>query len=119
MLEICDINVVPRSAGQIWSIKALVIDGRCPVVASLEKWGRNSKADFKSIVKVMKIVISIDRVRNPSHVVKCADKSLGDIYEMRADKLNARIMYFYDVKKRFVICTNPYEKNEGLQINAF
>lgn len=117
MLSLCIIKCVPRAQCKFWRITALEINGNCPVVSSLIAWRKNSEADFKAIKKVMIMVASQHRVATKKHVVK--SRTCDEIYEMRAGKLNARIMFFYSPKENLVVCTNPYEKNQPNQHAAF
>ncbi|MBU0676493.1 MAG: type II toxin-antitoxin system RelE/ParE family toxin [Verrucomicrobia bacterium] len=94
-----------------WRIKSLEIDGKNPVLAELAGWSSNAKADFNKIMKVMRYVGTQDRVRNKKHVKKSDNPKHGDVYEMRADKGSARLMFFYSERDRsVVVCTNTYWK---------
>ena len=91
-------------------VKALEIDGRCPVLSQLLKWKRNLPADYKKIMKVMRFVESLDRVRDKNHVKPSDNPSHANVYEMRAHKGHARLMFFYHKGQAIAVCTNPYTK---------
>ena len=81
-----------------WKIRTLIIDHKgkatSPALEALEDWSKNHKADFNKIIKVMKRVGQTDRVRNPNHVKKCTNPDYENVYEMRADRGHARLMFF-------------------------
>jgi len=112
-IELIDIPNLEMGHPTRWKIKALVMDGTCPVLDDLLEWKRNSVADFKKIIKVMKIVSQLDRVRDEKHVKKSANPAHRDVYEMRAHHDSARVMFFYSEQEQcVVVCTNTYWKNK-------
>jgi len=53
-------------------------------------------------------------------VTKCANPNHGNVYEARAHKGKARLMFFYSEEEEAVIvCTNPFWKGQGNQDGAF
>lgn len=108
-----------------WKIRTLIIDHKgkatSPALEALEDWSKNHKADFNKIIKVMKRVGQTDRVRNPNHVKKCTNPDYENVYEMRADRGHARLMFFYSKKDNaaVAVCTNKYWKGQGDQNKAF
>lgn len=108
-----------------WKIKLLVIETegqkKSPALDALESWARNQKSDFNKIIKVMKRVGQTTRVRDPKHVKKSKNSKHENVYEMRADKGHARLMFFYSENDQavVVVCTNPYWKGKGSQDQAF
>ena len=68
-------------------------------------------------MKVMRWLGQFNRIRNEKQVTKSA--KFADVYEMRADKGHARIMFFYDPEAGTAICTNAYWKGKGSQDHAF
>lgn len=96
-------------------IRAVEINGRSPALDALLKWHRKHKDDFKKIMKVMRMVGQTKRVIDQKHVKKNKDKKAqqqyGDLYEMRADKGGARLMFFYTPDaEEVIVCANPYWK---------
>lgn len=93
-------------------IKVLAINGKSPALESLIDWQVNQTADFNKILKVIKLVGSQIRVTNPKHVKACVGKRLDGLYEMRADKGHARLVFFYSREDdtAVAVCTNPYWK---------
>lgn len=108
-----------------WKIRTLVIDHNgktsSPALEALEEWSKSEKADFKKIIKVMKRVGQTRRVLDPKHVKKSTNPKHKNVYEMRADKGHARLMFFYSEKNQtaIAVCTNKYRKGEGDQNQAF
>lgn len=108
-----------------WKIKVLVIETegqkKSPALDALDDWGENQKADFKKIIKVMKRVGQTTRVMEPKHVKKSKNPKHENVYEMRADKGHARLMFFYSEAEQtaVAVCTNPYWKGNGNQDQAF
>ena len=69
----------------------------------------------------MKRVGQTIRVRDPKHVKKSTNPKHKDVYEMRADKGHARLMFFYSRRDKTAVaaCTNKYWKGQGDQNQAF
>jgi mRNA-degrading endonuclease RelE of RelBE toxin-antitoxin system len=108
-----------------WKIRTLVIDhngnSTSPALEALEEWSKIEKADFKKIIKVMKRVGQTKRVQAPNHVKKSTNPKHENVYEMRAHRGHARLMFFYSEKDQtaVVVCTNKYWKGDGAQNQAF
>lgn len=104
-----------------WKIRLLEIDGKSPAQVALLEWKRNSPADFKKVMKVMRLQAGQkERLKDEKHVKKSAVPAHGDVYEIRADKGHARLMFFYcTVEDTIVICTNGFWKGKGDQSHAF
>jgi hypothetical protein len=103
-----------------WNVRALVVDGRNPVLAALARWQREYPADYSAIMKVMRLAAQQKRVRNPKHVKKSSDPKHGNAYEMIAYTGVARLMFFYDEdEEALIVCTNEFEKGGGDQSAAF
>ncbi|MFH0880809.1 MAG: type II toxin-antitoxin system RelE/ParE family toxin [Lentisphaerota bacterium] len=112
-LRLVNIPFVDEGPQSRCRVVALEMDGKCPVLADLLDWKRNAKADFKKIVKVMRYVGQLGRVRNEKHVKKSDNPRHGEIYEMRAHKGSARVMFFYDERGQAIaVCTNTYFKTK-------
>lgn len=94
---------------------------KSPALEALVDWSQNQKPDFKKIKKVLEIVGQTHRVQNEKHVKKSRNPNHENVYEIRADKGHARLMFFYSEEEGTAIfaCTNPYWKGEGSQDQAF
>lgn len=115
-----DIPGLDLPAQALWQVKVLVVDGHDEVLPALLRWKREHHEAFKAIVKVLKITAQQHRVHNEKHVRKSTNPAHGDVYEMRAHKKTARMMFFYaEDSDALIICTNPYEKGRGDQDAAF
>ena len=105
----------------VWQVRVLEIDGRNLVLSDLAEWSKKSPADFKKIMKVLFMVGQVDRIRDEKKVKK--SKNHDGVYEIRADKGSARLMFFYDhATQSAVVCTNTYWKtksSEREQNNSF
>jgi putative component of toxin-antitoxin plasmid stabilization module len=98
----------------IWQVRVLEIDGRNLVLGPLAEWSKNSPSDFKKIMKVLSIIGQVDRVRDEKKVKKSTNPKHDGVYEIRADKGSARLMFFYCEKTRStIICTNTYWKTKS------
>jgi hypothetical protein len=95
----------------IHKIKALEINGKAPIIDELSKWEKGSLAEFKKIIKVMRLVASNKRVRNENHVKRA--KRYEDMFYMRAHKGSARVNFFYTKDdEEVVVCTSSYWKTK-------
>lgn len=119
-IELSDIPGLEARHQTEWKVRALVVDGRNPVLAALVRWQREYPSDYKAIMKVMRLAAQQKRVLNPKHVKKSADDKHGNAYEMIAYTGIARLMFFYDEdEESLIICTNEFEKGGGDQSAAF
>jgi hypothetical protein len=102
-------------------IRVLAVNGTSLALEGLAAWEDREPADFKKIMKVMRMLGNHGRhLRDEDKVKKCANTAYGDVYEMRADKGKARLMFFYDDENEvLVICTNYFWKGSGSQDTAF
>ncbi len=116
LLEIPRMNASQQTC---WKIRALVVDGRAPALDALLTWRESEEADYKKIMKVMRIVGQRNRVQIEKYIKKSANPAHGDVYEMRADRSHARLMFFYSEDESIIVCTNSYWKNKGNQNIAF
>lgn len=115
-----DIPQLVTPSPHVWKVKALTLDDRCPVLATLLEWKRSHPKAFKAIMKVMVLVAQQKRVRNPKHVKKNGNPEHGDVYEMLAYGGVARVMFFYDARREsLIVCTNAFVKGDGDQDAAF
>lgn len=109
----------------IWKLRVLTLEKdnitKSPALEALSDWAKNQKPDFKKIIKVIQLVGQTHRVQNPKHVKKSSDPKHDNVYEIRADKGHARLMFFYseDEGTAIFVCTNPYWKGDGSQDQAF
>jgi len=68
----------------------------------------------------MKILGGRETYCDENKIKKNSNPKYGDVYEMRADKGHARLMFFYDIEEEsIIICTNHFWKGKGLQDTAF
>ncbi|MFP4166929.1 MAG: type II toxin-antitoxin system RelE/ParE family toxin [Opitutales bacterium] len=88
---------------------------------ALADWSQHQKKDFKKIAKVIERVGQAHRVRDEKHVKKSRNPKHENVYEIRADKGHARLMFFYDddAETAVFVCTNPCWKGSGNQDQAF
>ena len=116
-----------------WKIVTLEIEGRNPAYNKIAEWYgcydltkkiEKPGAEYKKIAKSMERAAIRDIVRSDKYVVKSTNPKHGDVYELRAPKGKARLMFFYDDEgESLIVCTNPYSKAKGhskkAQDNAF
>ena len=113
-VELIQIPGVTNHQQTHWLIRALQINGRDLVLGSLVEWQRKSPGDYKKIMKVLSMIGQVDRIRDEKKVKKSANPKHDGIYEIRADKGSARLMFFYCEKTQAaVICTNTYWKTKS------
>jgi len=98
----------------------LVVGGKDPVRAALDRWAREHPAGYKAIMKVMQLAAQQVRITNPKHVKRSGNPAHGQVYEMLGYTSVCRLMFFYDERRdRCIVCTNDYEKGRGDQDAAF
>lgn len=104
-----DIPGFEPDSSDLWEIKALTFGDKNPVVQALDDWEVSQKSDFKKIIKAMEFAAKQHRVKDKKKVKPCANKKYDGTYEFRADKGQARIMFFYDERKgSIIVCTTPF-----------
>jgi len=109
----------------IWKLRVLTLEKngskKSPALEALVDWSENQEQDFKKISKVIARVGQLHRVQDEKHVKKSSNPKHENVYEIRADKGHARLMFFYSEheKTAVFVCTNPYWKNKGNQDQAF
>ncbi len=104
-----------------WQVRALAFDGQSPALVALHEWQKTQPADFKKIMKVMRIVGGMHRVPDENKVKRNENPAHGEVFEMRAHKGHARMMFFYSDRDEaaVVVCTNDFWKGKGSQDAAF
>ena len=113
-VELIQIPGVTNHHQLVWQIRALQINGRNLVLGPLAEWERKSPGDYKKIMKVISIIGQVDRIRDEKKVKKSSNTKHDGVYEIRADKGSARLMFFYfEIKQAVVICTNNYWKTKS------
>ena len=113
-VELIQIPGVTNHHQLVWQIRALQINGRNLVLGPLAEWERKSPGDYKKIMKVLSIIGQVDRIRDEKKVKKSSNTKHDGVYEIRADKGSARLMFFYcEIKQAVVICTNTYWKTKS------
>jgi len=115
-LRLVEIPGIEAQHQTVWRVRVLEIDRRNLVLGNLLQWSKNSISDYKKIMKVLRMIGQMDRIRDEKKVKKSSNPDHGDIYEIRADKDSARLMFFYDRREQSVIvCTNTYWKAKASQ----
>ena len=110
-VELIQIPGVTNHHQIVWQIRVLQINDRNLVLGSLAEWQRTSPGDYKKIMKVLQMVGQLDRIRDEKHVKKSDNPKHDGVYEIRAHRGSARLMFFYSEKTQSaVICTNAYWK---------
>lgn len=89
-------------------IYALEVNGDCCVNMFIREKMNSDPPEFKKIMKVLNLLGTSDRVRNPYHVKP--DERHSGIYELIAKKGHARISFFYSPPDEKVVCVLPYWK---------
>lgn len=113
-VELIKIPGVSNHHQLVWNIRALQINGRNLVLGSFAEWERKSPGDYKKIMKVLSIIGQVDRIRDEKKVKKSSNPKHDGVYEIRADKGSARLMFFYCENTQVaVICTNTYWKTKS------
>ena len=108
----------------IWKLRVLTLEKdnvkKSPALEALTDWAKNQKSDFKKIKKVILLVGQAKCVREPKHVKKSSNPKHENVYEIRADKGHARLMFFYseDEGVPIFVCTNSHWKGKGSQDQA-
>lgn len=98
----------------------MVIDDKSPAFEALKKWATEEPKDYKKIKKTIEYAAQVKQTKDKKKVKKSSNPSHGKVYEFRADKMHARLMFFYDeTDGNLIICTNDYWKNKGDQGTAF
>jgi len=107
-VELVDIEDVKEEWQTAHRVKALAVNGRSPALDALADWKKNQRADYKKIVKALRLAAANDRVLNENHVKWSPDQGVG---EMRAHRGHARLFFFYtEDEEEIVVCTNAYWK---------
>ncbi len=110
-VELIQIPGVTNQHQTRWLVRVLLINDRDLVLGDLAKWQRESPGDYKKIMKVLQMIGQVDRIRDEKHVKKSENPKHDKVYEIRAHKGSARLMFFYCEKNQSaVICTNTYWK---------
>lgn len=113
-VELIQIPGVTNHQQAHWLIRALQINGRDLVLGPLAEWQRKSPGDYRKIMKVLSIIGQVDRIRDEKKVKKSSNRKHDGVYEIRADKGSARLMFFYcERTQAVVICTNAYWKSKS------
>lgn len=120
-IELIEIPGLRAEEQTRWQVRALAFDGKSPALVALHQWKQTEFADFKKIMKVMRIVGGMPRVPDENKVKRSENPAHGEVYEMRANKGHARLMFFYSERDdaAVVVCTNEYWKGKGSQDAAF
>lgn len=98
----------------VWKIRVLQLNNNDLVLGELLHWQQKSLADYKKIMKVLSLIGQVDRIRDEKKVKKSANPKHKGVYEIRADKGSARLMFFYCEKNQAaIVCTNAYWKSKS------
>jgi hypothetical protein len=110
-IELIQIPGVTNQHQTRWLVRVLQFNDRDLVLGSLVKWKRESPSDYNKIMKVLQMIGQLDRIRDEKHVKKSDNPKHDKVYEIRAHRGSARLMFFYCEKNQSaVICTNTYWK---------
>jgi putative component of toxin-antitoxin plasmid stabilization module len=110
-IELIQIPGVTNQHQTRWLVRVLQVNDRDLVLGTLAKWERESPGDYNKIMKVLQMIGQVDRIRDEKKVKKSKNSKHDGVYEIRADKGSARLMFFYSEKTQAaVICTNAYWK---------
>ena len=113
-IELIQFPGVTNHQQLVWQIRVLQINNRDLVLGPLVEWERKSPGDYKKIMKVLSIIGQVNRIRDEKKVKKSSNPKHDGVYEIRADKGSARLMFFYCEKTQVaVICTNTYWKTKS------
>ena len=113
-IELIQFPGVTNHQQLVWQIRVLQINNRDLVLGPLAEWERKSPGDYKKIMKVLSIIGQVNRIRDEKKVKKSSNPKHDGVYEIRADKGSARLMFFYCEKTQVaVICTNTYWKTKS------
>lgn len=114
ILKLIDIPGITAQDQLVWKVRILQINGRDLVLPELLEWSKQSPDDYKKIMKVLKMVGVKNRIQDEKKVKKSKNPKHDGVYEIRADKGHARVMFFYDDKTQAaVVCTNTYWKTKS------
>ena len=108
-----------------WKLRVLTLEKngikKSPALEALVDWSKNQKKDFNKIAKVIERVGQNHRVRDEKHVKKSKNSEHENVYEMRAHRGLARMMFFYseDEGTAIFVCTNKFWKTDDNQDQAF
>lgn len=115
-VKLIDIPCITLHDQTVWKVRVLQINGRDLVLPELLEWSKKLPDDYKKIMKVLKMVGQQIRIRDEKKVKKSKNPKHDGVYEIRADKGHARLMFFYDDKSQsVVVCTNTYWKSKSSQ----
>lgn len=111
LLNIPGVDPMHQSAVQI---RALCVGNKSDVLPLLAEWAIKEKPDHKKIIHAMQITAQTKRGEpiSENHVKKCANPLYGDVYEFRAHKGSARVMFFYETAE-LIVCTNVFWKKKS------
>ena len=113
-IRLVDIPGIEANHQTEWRIRVLEIDNRNLVLEELNNWRKSSKSDYNKIMKVLRLVGQTDRIRDEKKVKKSRNPDHEGVYEIRADKGSARLMFFYNSSERsLIVCTNVYWKSKS------
>jgi putative component of toxin-antitoxin plasmid stabilization module len=113
-VELIQIPGVTNHQQLVWQVRVLQINNRNLVLGPLAEWERKSPGDYRKIMKVLSMIGQVDRIRDEKKVKKSSNPKHDGVYEIRADKGSARLMFFYCEKTQAaVICTNTYWKTKS------
>lgn len=103
----------------IHRIYALEINGKCYVNDFILDVRNKDKNEYKKIIKVIKLLTTEKRIKNPNHIKSCNNRKYKDIYEIRAHRGHSRISFFYEYtenENEDLICVLTFWKSEKSDI---
>lgn len=109
MIKLNKISDVKEEWQTVYKIKVLVINNRSQAMNYLANLKKSAISEYKKIIKVMKLLVTNEKVVDEKHVKK--GKNVKYIYEMRVNKSYPRLFFFYDTEgDSIIICTHGFDK---------
>lgn len=112
-VKLVEIPNLPLSEKARWRVVTLEINGRNPALEALALWNTDKqfRSEYNKIIRAMARAASEVRVTDPKQVGRSKD---GEVFELRAHRGKARLMFFYDDEgESLIVCTNDYWKGAG------
>lgn len=112
-VKLVDVPHLPMSEKARWRVVTLEINGRNPALEALVKWNTDKqfRSEYTKIIRAMTRAASEVRVTDPKQVGRSND---GEVFELRAHRGKARLMFFYDDEgESLIVCTHDYWKGSG------
>ena len=107
--DLADIKGVPEFSQGLYQVKALCWEGGSLVLDALNAW--KGTRDHKKMIIGLRMMGNTPKAQMAETARVREDHKRRGIYELKALRLNARLMFFYDmIPAPRVIVTNDYWK---------